>query len=381
MKSHLFKRIGSSLIALFMVALAITVQTSVEDTSAAAGASPPWVRNDHLLPGSTYEQIVNLSRSNPTTRMQIKSQILGDKELKKWITIEDQDNLFLERGQTIIPMKVIVKVPRRAALKDYVGDIFVTFESAEPESTQGGNVSIKLGAHVAVELSVIGDKVTDYRFVSATLEPLEEGEPFALNVSLENLGNTDIETLDGQLDIYNYEETEVLNSLTFGQLSEAVSPDENTVSQIVFDDLVLQPGEYWVKVKVFKDGEETYSTRLFQQVEQEYVPVITPEDVRGEVSKPKLPSLPPAPGAQEPEEQPAPAEQLKESADEDDRVRAFMVFGIAGFAFGALALIAVGVLAFVIIKRQRQATIQHYLSEQKSQQPNQTTTPNGTQQQ
>lgn len=360
-------RLNTILIIAMALAMGISLRSGAPESKAAFGTSPPWVRNDHLLPGTTFEQIINLSRNNPDTEMQVTVRLDGDKEILKWVKIVDKDELIMKKGQEVLPMKVIVKIPRRAALKDYRGGIFVTLEPLQTGgSQQGGTVAIKLGAHISVELSVIGEKVEDYRVNSISLLVLEEGEPFRFNVDVLNLGNTEITELDGQIDIYDANETRILKSLTFGSLTEPISPDEKITSQVIFEQFILDPGDYWVVVKVFKDGEVTYENRLFQKVNEEYIPVITPEDVlSGAETEPKRPGIP---GTDEDTgeltiEPVLISETPGHTAAPEIPVNKYLlIFGIVGLSFGLIALVVVIVLLVVLIRRQRQATIQQYLS-------------------
>ncbi len=369
-----FSRFLSTLIGLVMIGTGLSLQMNPGVSEAAFGTSPPWVRNDHMLPGTTYEQIVNLSRNDPSRRMQAKLRIDG-KEMQKWLKVENEDNLIMEKGVKVLPMKVTIKVPRRAALKDYRGGIFVTLESIQDESNQqGGNVAIKLGAHILVEISVVGDKIVDYRVKSITTDPLDDGDVFHMNVELENLGNTELTELNGQLDIYDKKETEILKSLTFGDLARPISPDEHAKTRINFPDFEMDPGEYWVVVKVFKDEKVIYENRLFQKINEPIVPIITPEDVG--VKKPSLPKLPsaedevaeetaPAVDNSQPQTtQPVVIQEVVRPAASETSNTLFVVFGIVGLFFGFVALLSIVILLVVLVRNQRQAAIQRYLAEQ-----------------
>jgi len=357
-------RFSLFLLGFTLIGLAVSLLSNVYQSEAAFGTSPPWVRNDHLLPGTTYETVINLSRNDPDSAMKVKARIDGE-EIRRWITIEDEDDLIMEKGQKILPMKVIVKVPRRAALKDYKGGIFVTLEAVQEEGDQkGGTVAIRLGAHIVVELTVVGDEIIDYRIKSITLDPLTEGDYFYMNVDVENMGNVELKELNGQVDIYNKDESEILHSLTFGALGDAVGPDTLFKTQIVFPDIKLEAGEYWVKFKVFKDDDVLYENRLYQKVNEAEVPVITPEDVEGA----KRPSIPTA--SQEDEQtvlEPDETDELKTAAPvviQQEGDKWFVVFGIAGLAFGILCLAAIVIVLIVLMRRQQQATLQQYLSQQ-----------------
>lgn len=100
-------------ILLAVVGLSVSLTSNVPPSEAAFGTSPPWVRNDHLLPGSTYEQIINLSRNDLEADMKVNVRITGDKEIANWLKIENQNRLIMKKGENILPMKVTVQVPKK----------------------------------------------------------------------------------------------------------------------------------------------------------------------------------------------------------------------------------------------------------------------------
>ena len=236
-------------------------------TNAAFGASPPWVKNDHLLPGTTFEQVIKLSRSDVSTDMKASIRFLGEDEVNKWLTIENKDKLIIKKGEKVLPMKVTVQAPKNAVMKDYKGGIFVTLESIQDEKLgKGGQVAIKLGAHIAVDLNVTGTKVTDYKIKSITVDSIKEEEPFHLNIEIENKGNTEVKEINGKVDIRDQKDGKLIKSLSFKNLKKSVLP--NSVANVRFDfnSLELTTGQYWVDVNVMKDGKEVYTNRLHQDV-------------------------------------------------------------------------------------------------------------------
>jgi len=350
-------RFSVFLVGMTMIGLLVSLMSNVPESGAAFGTSPPWVRNDHILPGTTYETIVNLSRSDTEEEVKVNVRVDGDKEIRKWLEVENQKDLIFRIGQNILPMKVIIEVPKRAAIKDYRGGIFVTLQKVQPEELKGGTVGIALGGHISVNISVVGVKITDYRVKSVSLIDLTTEEPFYFDIEIENLGNTEITEINGQIDIYDKQETEILKSLTFGDLLDAIAPDELIKTKIVFDNIYLEPGEYWVKVKVFKGNEVIFENRLFQEVSEKVVPVVTPEDV--DARKPSLPQISEEETVLEPEAY----EELRAVAQPQPESKLFLIFGLIGFSFGILALVAVIVILVVLLKRQHQATIQQYLAQ------------------
>lgn len=354
-----------------LVGAAISIYSNADLSKAAFGTSPPWVRNDHLLPGATFTEIIYLSRSDTNSDVKVSAEITGEKNLLKWIEIENEDELILRKGEKAIPMNVVIEVPKRAALKEYRGDIFVTLDALQDKGTrQGGSVAIKLGAHISVELTVVGEKVTDYRVKSATLDTLQEGDSFHINLEVENLGNTEIANLNGQVDIYDKKEAEILKTLTFERLDTVISPDDIVKSRVGFENIVLDPGEYWVVIKIFKGDQVIYENRLHQQINKKVVSVVMAEDALA--TSPKKPSLP----TKEDEEavKKLSAEEIldaavigketvREAAPAVTENNIIILFGLIGLGFGLLALIAVIVVLVVLLKRQHEATIQQYLAQ------------------
>jgi len=355
-------RIIPLLASVAILGLSVALISHTPPSEAAFGTSPPWVRNDHMLPGTSYEQVINLSRNNPDKDMKVNVKITGDKEIQNWLKIENQNRLIMKQGEVILPMKVIVEVPKRAALRDYRGGLFVTLEPIQEGEKQGGTVAITLGANISVEISVVGTKVTQYRIQSISTQPLEEGQSFSLAVELENQGNTEIASLNGQVDIYDEKETQVLKTLTFGSLEEPISPDQRAKVNLSFGDFSLEAGAYWLQIKAFKDSKIFYENRLYQTVTPKVVPVITPEDALAK--KPSVPKIPSA------EETLMPVEPLADLGLKPvapvpaSDARTFIIFGYVGLGFGFVALIGLIAVLVLFIRNQRQANIERYLANQ-----------------
>lgn len=305
----------NSLVVCALIAMSVSVFSNIPTAEAAFGVSPPWVNNNNLLPGSTFEQVVYLSRNETEEAMRATIRISGDEELAEWITISDEDNLIIKEGQNFLPMNVIVNVPEDAEIKDYTGGIFVTLSSVVTDtSLEGGEVAIGLGARISVNLSVIEDEVTDYAIKSVSAEPQTSDDSFSINVEVENKGNTEISDLEGKIDIYNSANTEIVKSLTFSTLNESVSSDQTKKVEMIFEDFKPEAGEYWVAVQAF-DGEEViYENRFLKKVKIEVAPVIIPEDTSAETGKISL------------------------------------IFGLAGLGVGLLVII--GILVVLILKRR-----------------------------
>ena len=273
------KKVLNSWAALSLIAIFFSISANIATIQAAFGTSPPWVKNDKLLPGSTLEETVYLSRSDAQGAVKIDAKITGDEEIKAWTTIENRDSLIMPSGQNLLPMKVTVTVPEDAKLGDYKGGIFVIMGPADDEETLGGGqIAIALGGNISVELTVIDNEINDYRIKSANVAPQEPDEPFAVNVAVSNTGNTPVSEVEGEIDIYEAGGTEAVKTLAFQPLNEPLEFNETRDMEMVFDDYRPAAGDYNVDVKAFKDGEIIYENRVVKQVRTEPIPVISPED-------------------------------------------------------------------------------------------------------
>jgi len=351
-----FPKFSHFLVALSFLGLAIGIFSHITSSQAAFGTSPPWVRNDHMLPGTTFEQIINLSRSDTDKAIKAKIQVSGDKELLKWINVENEKDLIMRQGQAILPMKVMVEVPKRAEIKRYSGSIFVSLAPLETsESLGGGEVGITLGANISVDITVIGEKIYEYKLQSISADNLQEDEPLTLNIKIQNLGNVSVNNANGQVEIYNETQTEVIKSLDFIEFEEVIAPDETKTVKMVFDDVILDPGKYWLFVQSFLDGKVEYENRLPLEVSEKIIPIITPED--STATKPSLPTVSEELETQAPSVE-VPVAELREAAPIAEQTnKLYLIFGFVGLGFGLIALIGVIIVLIFVLKNQ-QRTLQ-----------------------
>ena len=310
------RKLLNSLAIYTLMAMSVSVFSNIGTTQAAFGVSPPWVKNDRLLPGTTLEEVIYLSRNETDQAMKAVIEIVGDEGLVDWISIQDENNLIMEKGKNILPMTVIVNVPEDAELKGYIGSISASLSPLGSDASPGdGEVAIALGARILVDISVIGDEITDYEIQSVSVESKEDNNPFSINVQVKNTGNTEVSDLEGQIEIYYRANNEVVKTLAFMPLDEPLDFNETREVEMVYQDYKPETGEYWVEVSAGIDGEAIYENRFLQK--------IVSKDVPAEVSEV------------------APASKLNNT---------YLIFGIVGLALG-LAVIA-GVIAVIRPKKR-----------------------------
>lgn len=351
-------RLSSVILSVALISLSLSVFFGAKTLQASFGTSPPWVRNEHMLPGTTYEQVINLSRSDTSKAMQVDVRLNGDEQLIDWIEIPNLDNLILRPGERSIAMKVIVDVPEKAALRNYISYIRVSLVPIKDVLGQGGEVAITLGANIQVDITVTGEKVTKYRIESINTNAIHENEPLIITTKLTNLGNTEITKINGTIDIYDNQQKELIESLEFEPFPDhPVSPEVTAIRKMAYMDLGLEPGQYWLNIKINEGNKVSYENQLFQEIKEKAVPIVTPEDA--EATKPLLPGSAKTETEEEKTETDIPVIQVNvpeyKPAASDESNNLFLIFGLAGLGFGMIAIIAVIVVLVFMLKNQRNA--------------------------
>ncbi len=243
-----------------LLSLVIGLVLVVPGTLAAAfGIAPPWIINENLKPGSSFVYEIDLNTNDPAQDMDVQTRITGDDEVLKWVTIRNASNLVMPAGQQHVPMYVEVKVPEDARPGKYKGDIGVT---VIPRGIEREDVSIFLGGHISVDLQVVNYDVTDYWVKSVAVDPIVEGQPATLNLTVKNLGNTALSSLKTTVEVFNKKGDVVANG-TGEQLTKLIQPHTVETAKVSVPLPDLKEGSYWLNVSAFKKGRVVYQNRLY----------------------------------------------------------------------------------------------------------------------
>jgi hypothetical protein len=227
------------------------------------GISPPYVKTAKpIFPGSHYEQKITLLRSS--AEESLRAQItVNAPDIAAWISIDKGDSFELPAGELQVPMIVRVDVPGDAELGNYKGNINVRIA---PQAAGGGGVSIALGARIDVDLTIDNQSYVDFIVRTISIPDFETlKRPWSwpifsyffhriqVLVKLENTGNVEAAPTRVHLEVYDSGEKKMLES-----------GDDKTLNKIkpyATDNVIasfrtkLGPGQYWGKVKVYKDNE------------------------------------------------------------------------------------------------------------------------------
>lgn len=250
------------------------------------GISPPNVRTSKpVFAGSHFEQKITLLRSSAEEVLTAKITVNAP-EIESWIKIDHGFEFDLPKGNTRVPMIVIVDVPKDAEIGEYKG--YMNVKVVPKESTGGGGVAIALGARIELEINV-----TDEPFVEFLVRKVEVsdfktlGSPWNWKIFLglfdrlfyrarvamkiENTGNIKVAPTKVVLDVYDRLEKELIESYVDESIKKV--PPFATETVTASFSTKLPPGGYWGQVKIYKDNEIIRKDKLLFQ--------ITPYDGQG----------------------------------------------------------------------------------------------------
>jgi len=223
------------------------------------GITPPYVQNERLTRGAVFEQRITLVRSDPVDdlKVQITKNIPG---IESWFEIDQGAEFIMPKGTTQMPIVVTVRVPQDAEYKVYTGAIRVRTSSAEV--SQGGGVSIALGAQIDVSVTVV-DKIYDFDIRRIRLIDLEEGYrkwslyfpgKIRFFMTVENTGNTEFGPTKVRMDIYDMDKATLLETIENTNRIETVAPF--AVKEVVAELPTRVPaGRYLAKYTIFKNAD------------------------------------------------------------------------------------------------------------------------------
>jgi len=216
--------------------------------------TPPYIKNDRLIPGAHIEATIYLVRGNPDQDAIVEITGIDAPGFEGWITIEKGMSFTLPKGIQQFPMKVTVDVPKDAPFGSYNGFIHLR---AIPAGGQEGQVATLLGGRIDISLAVSEKGVTDFRIKGVSVPDFEKGSPLIFFMMLENTGNTEARPSKVHIDVYDLDHKKILASGDAFEMNE-VAPFETKQIEGQMA-IALELGEYWADVTPYK-GEDPLDT-------------------------------------------------------------------------------------------------------------------------
>lgn len=248
---------------------------SFQGAQAGFGISPPYVRTDKpIFPGSVYEQTIILLRSSAEQDM-VAQMTIDAPEISNWITFKGGDTLELPKDKLQVPLNVLVEVPENAEVGDYKGHINIRIAPKGADQTAG--VAIALGARVDIDLTITNQAFFDFNVRKVNIPPIETlGWPWRWPIfswllyraevvmTIENTGNSKVAPSRVHMDVYDLAERRLIESHDDRSLKKV---DPFTTQDVIARfPTKLEPGQYWAKVKIYKDKEIVQNKKIVLSV-------------------------------------------------------------------------------------------------------------------
>lgn len=235
------------------------------------GISPPYVRSSKpIFAGSHYDQKITLLRSSAEEDL-VAHITINAPEVESWITLDKGKVFDLPKGKLRVPMIVGVDVPEGAEIGNYKGHINIRISPKQQERTSG--VSIALGARLEIDLTVTDQSFVEFNVRTSRIADIETLAPpwnwkifswflyrLKVDLKIENEGNVKTAPTRVHLDVYDITEKKLLES-SDSKPSGKVDPFQTQTVTTEFR-TKLPPGQYWGKIKVYKDQDIVYSNNI-----------------------------------------------------------------------------------------------------------------------
>lgn len=237
------------------------------------GVSPGEIYNDHLKPGTHFEQEIFISRSDPDEDL----TVLIEPELgpiEKWFQFLPDKKIHFPKGQNRLSLKVLVNIPTDASFEKYSGVIRI---KAYNDADNVSGIAVIKGARIEVnmvttELEVNQLNIKTYNIPDVTTDQ-SGNQHLVLKTLIENNGNTDISPSQITIDVFDLLQKPVAslkneNTLPPIPANQTKEIEANYSSQ-------LSPGEYFANLKFYLKDKIIREDKIVFKVSQ-YLPKVQP---------------------------------------------------------------------------------------------------------
>lgn len=235
------------------------------------GISPPFVRTKQpIFPGSHFEQKITLLRSDAEEELVARISVEAP-DIAGWITVKQGLEFDLPPGKLQVPMIVTVDVPDSAAVGNYQGHLNI--QIVPKNRNTGGGVAIALGARVDIDLEVTDVAFIDFVIKRITIPEFEKlrkpwnwkifsyfFERLEAVMKIENVGNVAVAPSKVHIDVYDLTEKRLLES--YDDKSIAKIEPFSTKSVKASFPTKLGVGEYWAKIRVYKENKIIHNDKI-----------------------------------------------------------------------------------------------------------------------
>jgi hypothetical protein len=229
------------------------------------GVSPPRIKNHQLTPGSIYPVKIMLLRSSAEEELRAVVKIDAP-EIESWIKLDKEDEFVLPAGELQVPMTVTFNIPKNAELGNYTGNINIKVLPKD----RGAGVSIALGARIDIDIALTNVSDPDFLVRTVSIPDFERlGSPWnwkfwskifdrffyriRIVANVENTSSVDTAPSKISLEVYDLAKNNLLESSEDKTMKKVKAFSTGSV-EAAFP-TKLATGQYWGKVKIYKENE------------------------------------------------------------------------------------------------------------------------------
>jgi hypothetical protein len=246
---------------IFITILSLSTALTSKSTYAGFGISPSDVINDKLKPGAHYEKTIIVSRSDPDE--ELKGSVDVDVEgAESWFTFNPGKEFLLPKGESRVPLTVIIDVPQDAPFNKFSGTIRIKASSNNEEKS---GVSVVKGARVQVMLATTDIDVTNLVVRAVKIDDTNDYTKLPLVMNIENIGNMEASPTRATVAVEDLSgnpagtfETSTFDKILPGQTKEITSYIKTTLAK----------GEYYGTVNIYLDDNLLVSQKDYFRVEE-----------------------------------------------------------------------------------------------------------------
>jgi hypothetical protein len=245
------------LILIFSLSLAVFFLLPASVTHAAFGISPPFLNANDLVAGSKYQQTVYLVQDQPNQDLNIQANLTMAQPAASWVSIDKGFNFVIPQGVRQFPVTITVSVPSGVTLGVYSGNLTFTTQPAS-----AGQVTIALGAQVAINLTIGTGTVEKYSVPLIQFPDIQEGQSPVVHVKFENDGNVPEAFDSATYQLYDQYDSVQLAYIQKSGGFPSTAPFTIADYNVTFPlDFYLGIGQYWGVVNFYKNGQVVASQK------------------------------------------------------------------------------------------------------------------------
>ena len=220
------------------------------NSSQAFGVSPPFIKEEYLLPGSHFEKTIYLIQQQTSQDYQAELSFSPEiQKIRDWISIDKGDNFTISANTKQFPLVFTIDVPSNVKLKRHKGYVWISGKS-------GGNGQVANigGGTIELNLNVGKKEYSDWQLRGLEINDLAKNQKtIQVVLKIENLGNTEIRPSKVHLDVYDNWHKDLLASGDKTNLPY-IAPFQTKDIIAEFPVNLTNGQQYWGEIKIYKDN-------------------------------------------------------------------------------------------------------------------------------